>query len=115
MSEASNHGRVIMEVMLAENRAFASSGLPDTSSGVNDGPGVSRELNAPPFQASAYGLASKARFRRHIEVRNYSQVTDSASVRLWKDEVRQVSVTILWHEGGRQHSLEVISMSRRPR
>lgn len=114
-TEAGNHARTLMEIMLAENRAFATAGLPDSSSGINDAAGVTRELNAPPFQASSYQLVSQQRFTRHIEVRNYALAGDAAAVKLWKDEVRQVAVSVHWNEGGRPHSLTLVSMCRRPR
>ena len=114
-TDASSNARMLLELMLAENRPFATASLPDSSSGYNDLAGVVRPLDDPPFNLADYRLQGAPRFRRHIEVRNYSQASDSAAMRAWKDDVRQVTVSISWTEGGRDRSLSLSSFARRPR
>ena len=115
VTEASSNARALLEVMLAENRAFSTSALPDSGSGLNDGPGVTRALNAPPFQLNDYQFSSSSRYQRHIEVQNYSRASDSGAARAWKDDVRQISVSILWTESSHPRSLSLRGLSRRPR
>lgn len=113
-TEGSNHARSLMQIMLSENRAFSSSALPLTTSGYNDATGVTRPLNDPPFGLADYRLGGVARFRRHIEVREYRRSSDPAAA-AWKSDVRQVSVTVSWDESGRRHQLTLVSFNRRPR
>lgn len=113
-TEASANCRQLLEIMLAENRAFATTGLPDSSSGYNDGPGVTRPLNDPPFNQSTYSLTSTTRYQRNITVTAYSQSTDSSAIRLWKDSVRQVTVTVSWPESGRTRTVSLSSLVRSP-
>ena len=115
MTEASTNARTLLEVMLAENRAFSSASLPTSSSGLNDTPGTTRALNAAPFNLADYHLASGSRYLRHIEVQDYAQPSDSAAAHAWKDDVRQISVSIFWTESGHDRSLTLRSFSRRPR
>jgi Tfp pilus assembly protein PilV len=113
-TEASANCRQLLEVMLAENRAFATAGLPDSTSGYNDGPGVTRPLNDPPFNLSSYSLTNTTRYQRNISVIAYSQPADSSTVRLWKDGVRQITVTISWPESGHTRTVSLSSLARRP-
>ena len=115
MTEASTNARALLEVMIAENRPFASSNLPDSSSGYNDAAGVTRPLNAAPFNLADYHLEAASRYQRHIEVCHYTASGDSAAARAWKDDVRQVSVTVSWSESGRARSVRLTSFCRRPR
>ncbi len=115
MSEASSNARALLEVMVAENRAFSSLGLPGTSSGFNDAPGVTRALNAPPFDSPDYQFSAGSRYQRHIEVQASTVASDGVTARAWKDDVRMVSVTVLWTESGHSRSLLVRTFCRRPR
>jgi len=115
ISEASSNARALLEVMLAENRAFSTVSLPDSSSGFNDGPGVTRALNAAPFDSTDYQFAASPRYQRHIEVQSIALLTDGAAARAWKDDVRMISVTVLWTESGRPRSVQLRSFCRRPR
>ncbi|MBT9584037.1 hypothetical protein IV102_11920 [bacterium] len=115
MTEASTNARAMLEVMLAENRAFSTAALPDSSSGYNDAPGVNRNLNAPPFNLADYRFAASSRYQRHIETHNYTLSSDGVAAQAWKDDVRQVSVTVLWSESSRNRSLTLRSFCRRPR
>lgn len=115
VSEANTQARMLLELMLSENRAFASPGLPVSTSGTNDLPGVTRPLNDPPFGLTAYRLDDSSRFRRHIEVRNYRAPSETDSSLAWKDDVREVRVEVSWQEGTRLESVSLFSFSRRPR
>lgn len=115
MTEASTNARALLEVMLAENRAFSTTALPDSSCGFNDAPGVNRNLNAPPFHLADYRFEASSRYQRHIEIHNFTLSSDGAAARAWKDDVRQISVTVLWTESSRTRSLTLRSLCRRPR
>ena len=114
-TQASGFARTLLEAMINENRAFSSTALPSSTSGLNDAPGVTRPLDEAPFQLLDYRLRGNPSFRRHIEVTNYSQASDPAAVRAWKDDLRQISVTIFWFEKGRQASLTLTGLARRSR
>lgn len=114
MTEASGHARALMQMMLSENRAFSSSALPASTTGYNDLAGVTRPLNDPPFGMTDYKLPAGSQYRRRIEVRNYKALADTSAA-AWKDDVRQVSVTVSWSERGRPHAITLVSFSRRPR
>ena len=115
ISEASTNARALLEVMAAENRAFSTAALPNSSSGFNDGPGVTRPLNAAPFDSPDHQFSASSRYQRHIEVQASTLVSDGAAARLWKDDVRMISVTVFWTESGHSRSLSVRSFCRRPR
>lgn len=115
ISEASTNARALLEVMAAEGRAFSTAGLPDSSSGFNDGPGVTRALNAAPFDSPDYKFSASSRYQRHIEVQASVVASDGAAARAWKDDVRMISVTVLWSESGHSRSLLLRSFCRRPR
>lgn len=114
-TEASANARAILEVMLSENRAFSTASLPPSNSGFNDAAGVTRPLNEAPFALNEYRFSSSSRFRRRIEIREYTQVSDNAAARAWKNDLRQVTVTLFWTESNRQRSLSLVSLSRKPR
>lgn len=114
-TQASGFARTLMEAMLNENRAFSSTALPSSSSGLNDAAGVTRPLDEAPFHLASYKLRGYPTYRRHIEVTNFSLSSDPAAVRTWKDDLRQVSVTVSWTEKGRTASVTLTGIARRPR
>ena len=115
VSDASGHARQLLEIMLQENRAFSSAALPTAASGFNDAAGVTRPLNDVPFNSATYLLPGNTRFSRHIEVLPCRQAAEGAGGFAWKDDLREVSVTVSWFENGHPRNVNLRSYCKRPR
>lgn len=115
VSDATGQAKQLLEIMLQENRAFSSVALPSSASGFNDAAGVTRPLNDVPFNSATYLLPSNTRFSRHIEVLDCRQAGEVGGSYAWKDDLREVAVTISWFENGHQRSVNLRSYCKRPR
>ena len=95
--------------------------MPPSSTGVNDGAGVTQPLGAPPMDTSGISdpsgrpLSSSTvtPFSRHIEITSSVAAVDSGDTG-WKLDVRQIAITISWFENGKPRSINLKSYLRRP-
>lgn len=99
LGEAGSYASRLLEMMVEENRAFSTVSLPVSSSGYQDAPTARQELNSPPFDSSAYGLPAGTPYRRNISVICCRASAESGTQYGWKDDLRQVTVTVYWTEG----------------
>ena len=112
LSEAGAYASRLLEIMIEENRAFASLALPEASTGYQDGPGDRRDLNATPFGSSTYGFPTDSRFKRNISVISCRASGESGSQYGWKDDLRQVTVTVYWWENKRERAVTLKCYSK---
>ncbi|MFN8609775.1 MAG: type II secretion system protein [Vulcanimicrobiota bacterium] len=112
LAEAGSYAARLLEVMVEENRAFASVSLPTSTSGFQDAADVRQALDASPFNSSSYGLPSGSRFKRNISVIACRAVSESGTQYGWKDDLRQVTVTIYWWENQRERSVSLRCYSK---
>lgn len=100
-SDGAAYASRLMELMLEQNLAFTYAALPPASSGFNDVASDRRNLNDAPFSSTFYNLGepNAARFRRNITVNSTRSSSESGSTYGWKDDLRQVTVTVYWTEG----------------
>lgn len=99
LGEAGSHASRLLEIMVEENRAFSSVSLPATGSGFQDAPATRQELNAPPFNGTAYGIPAGTEYKRNISVMACRGSSESGTQYGWKDDLRQVTVSVYWTEG----------------
>ena len=112
-SEAATYARQLLEFSLTNRLAFASALPLAASSGINDAPGTTQPLNAAPF--ASISLPTDGRYTRHIETRSSRTPSQLGSLYNWKDDCRQVSVTVQWSENGNTRSLTLACLQRRLR
>ena len=112
-TEASTYARQMLEYALTNRLAFSSTLPLPATTGLNDGLGQSQPLNAAPF--ASLNLPTDDRFRRHIETRGSRTPSQLGASYNWKDDVRQISVTVQWRENGHPRALTLASMQRRLR
>lgn len=99
VAEAGSYASRLLEIMVEENRAFATVSLPTSTSGFQDAASTRQELNATPFDSAAYGLPAGTSFKRNISVIPCRSSAETGTQYGWKDDLRQVTVNVYWTEG----------------
>lgn len=112
LAEAGSYASRLLEIMAEENRAFSGVSLPVASSGYQDAPTARQQLDAAPFNGSSYGTPSGSRFRRNISVIACRASGESGTQYGWKDDLRQVTVSIYWFENQRERSVSLRCYSK---
>ncbi|MBS2038892.1 type II secretion system protein [bacterium] len=112
MSEAGSYASRLLEIMAEENRAFSTVSMPVSSSGYQDAPSARQQLDAAPFNGSSYGLPANSRFRRNISVIACRAAGESGTQYGWKDDLRQVTVSIYWYENQKERSVSLRCYSK---
>jgi prepilin-type N-terminal cleavage/methylation domain-containing protein len=118
-TQATTIARRMIEYSIAQDIPFTvSSLLPTSSSGINDStsPYQTEPLNAAPFDATSpltFSSDDLGFYIRHIETVSSRAATELGPSYNWKDEVRQISATILWTRNGTQRHTTLTSFVRR--
>lgn len=112
LAEAGSYAARLLEIMAEENRAFSGISLPVAGSGYQDAPTARQQLDAPPFNSSIYKMPSASRFRRNISVIACRTSGESGTQYGWKDDLRQVTVSIYWFENQRERSVSLRCYSK---
>lgn len=111
-AEAGSYASRLLEIMVEENRAFATVSLPSGASGLQDAASARQDVNANPFASSSYGLPSGTRFKRNISVIPCRGSSETGSQYGWKDDLRQVTVTVYWWENKSERSVTLRCYSK---
>lgn len=112
MGEAGSYASRLLEIMVEENRAFATVSLPVASSGYQDAAATRQDLNAAPFSGASYGLPTDTRFKRNISVISCRGASELGTQYGWKDDLRQVTVSVYWWENKSERSVTLRCYSK---
>ena len=112
LGEAGSYASRLLEIMVEENRAFAGVTLPVSSSGFQDAAATRQDLDASPFNSSTYGLPCGTRFKRNISVISCRGASESGTQYGWKDDLRQVTVSVYWWENKSERSVTLRCYSK---
>jgi len=110
ITEATNYARQLIDLMRVNNKAFSGTngGVPDSSSGVNDGASTRAALDAPPFGNGL--MPAGTLYRRNIQVKT----TGSGATGDYRNDLRQITVTVYWTDHGSERGITLLALARRP-